>query len=92
MQKLCNALFALYAKVWGRSELRMGNLNRGLIFVDCIVRERDAASVIAALKPHVHAGIVALHDSKFQGESVTGAIQKAGLVLKTPRVVFSTHY
>jgi len=92
VQKLCNALFALYAKVWGRSELRMGNLNRGLIFVDCIVRERDAASVIAALKPHVHAGIVALHDSKFQGESVTGAIQKAGLVLKTPRVVFSTHY
>ena len=92
VQKLCNALFALYVKVWGRSELRMGHLNRGLIFVDCIVREGDAASVIAALKPHVHAGIVALHDSKFQGECVTKAIQKAGLVLKTPRVVFSTHY
>jgi len=48
--------------------------------------------VVAAIKPHVHAGIIALHDSKFQGESVTGAIQKAGLLLKTPRAVFSTHY
>jgi hypothetical protein len=92
VQKLCNALFELYSKVWGRSELRLASLNRGLIFVDCVVRERDAAAVVAAIKPHVHAGIIALHDSKFQGESVTGAIQKAGLLLKTPRVVFSTHY
>jgi hypothetical protein len=92
VQKLCNALFELYSKVWGRSELRLASLNRGLIFVDCVVRERDAAAVVAAIKPHVHAGIIALHDSKFQGESVTGAIQKAGLLLKTPRAVFSTHY
>ena len=92
VQKLCNALFELYSKVWGRSELRMGNLNKGLVFVDCVVRERDAAAVVAAIKPHVHASTVALHDSKFQGESVTGAIRAAGLLRKTPRVVFSMHY
>ena len=72
----------MYAKVWGRSELRMGNLDRGLIFVDCIVRERDAASVIAALKPHVHAGIVALHDSKFQGRERHGRHPKGGTRVK----------
>ena len=88
VQKLCNALFAVYRAVWGRSELRMGSLDRGLVFVDCVVRERDIGAVIAALKPHVHAGTVALHDSKFQGESVTRAIRAAGLLHKTPRVVF----
>ena len=39
-------------------------------------------------QPHVHAGTVALHDSKFQGESVTRAIRAAGLLRRTPRVVF----
>jgi len=92
VQKLCNALFAVYRKVWGRSELRMGSLDKGLVFVDCIVRERDAAAIVAAIKPHAHAGTVALHDGKFQGESVTRAIRTAGLVRKTPRVVFSMHY
>jgi len=90
VQKLCNALFELYVKVWGRSELRMASLAKGLIFVDCIVRERDIGAVIAALKPHVHASTVALHDAKFQGESVTRAIREAGLLRKTPRVVFSS--
>jgi len=92
VQKLCNALFAILRNIWARFELRMGSLDKGLVFVDCIARERDAAAVVAAIKPHVHAGIVALHDSKFQGESVTDAVQKAGLLLKTPRVVFSTNY
>lgn len=92
VQKLCNALFGVFRKVWARSELRMGSLDKGLVFVDCIARERDAAAVVAAIKPHVHAGIIALHDSKFQGRSVTDAVQKAGLLLKTPRVVFSTNY
>jgi hypothetical protein len=92
VQKLCNALFAVYRKVWGRSELRMGSLDKGLVFVDCVVRERDAATIVGAIKPHAHAGTVALHDAKFQGESVTRAIRAAGLVRKTPRVVFSMHY
>ena len=91
VQKLCNALFAVYRKVWGRSELRMASLDKGLVFVDCIARERDHATIVTAIKPHVHAGTVALHDSKFQGESVTRAIRAAGLVRKTPRVVFSMH-
>ena len=92
VQKLCNALFAVYRRVWGRSELRMGSLDKGLVFVDCVARERDAAAIVAAITPHAHAGTVALHDGKFQGESVIRAIRKAGLVRKTPRVVFSMHY
>jgi hypothetical protein len=92
VQKLCNALFGVFRKTWGRSELRMGSLDKGLVFVDCIARERDAAAIVAAIKPHAHAGTVALHDGKFQGESVTSAIRTAGLVRKTPRVVFSMHY
>jgi hypothetical protein len=92
VQKLCNALFGVFRKTWGRSELRMGSLDKGLVFVDCIARERDAAAIVAAIKPHAHAGTVALHDGKFQGESVTRAIRTAGLVRKTPRVVFSMHY
>ena len=48
--------------------------------------------IVTAIKPHAHAGTVALHDAKFQGESVTRAIRAAGLVRKTPRAVFSMHY
>ena len=70
----------------------MGSLDKGLVFVDCITREHDAPAVIAALKPHMHLQTVALHDSKFQGESVTRAIREVGLVLRTPRVVFSLNY
>lgn len=88
VQKLCNALLKLYERVWGRSELRMGSLNKGLVFVDCITRPHDAPAVIDAIKPHAHAGTVALHDAKYQGKRVTRAIRDAGLVLKTPRVVF----
>jgi hypothetical protein len=89
VQKLCNALLTLYEQIWGRSELRMGNLDKGLVFVDCITRERDASRVIAALKPHVHLQTVALHDSKFQGDGVTNAIARAGLYRETPRAVFA---
>jgi len=88
VQKLCNALFGVYRRVWGRSELRMASLDKGLVFVDCIAREGDAATIVTAIKPHVHAGMIALHDSKFQGESVTRAIRAAGLMRRTPRVVF----
>ena len=96
VQKLCNSLFQLYKHVWGRSELRMSGLDKGLVFVDCIVREQDFAAVISAIKPHVHANTVALHDSKFQGDTLKKTIQGepplgAGLFLKTPRVVFGMH-
>lgn len=89
VQKLCNALLTLYEQVWGRSELRMGSVDKGLVFVDCITRERNAPKVIAALKPHVHLQTVALHDGKFQGDSVTNAITRAGLYRETPRAVFA---
>ncbi len=89
VQKLCNALFGVYGKIWGRSELRMASLDKGLVFVDCITRERDIPVVVEALKPHMHMRTVALHDSKFQGDSATGAITGAGLWRETPRVVFS---
>jgi hypothetical protein len=88
VQKLCNALLTLYEQVWGRSELRMGSLDKGLVFVDCITRERDAPAVLAALKPHVHRQTVALHDAKFQGDSVANAITRAGLYRETPRAVY----
>ena len=89
VQKLCNSLLKLYEQIWGRSELRMGSLDNGLVFVDCITRERDAPAVIAALKPHMHLQTVALHDAKFQGDSVANAITRAGLFRETPRAVFS---
>tara|TARA_B100001057_G_scaffold345482_1_gene346591 strand:- start:4090 stop:5571 length:1482 start_codon:yes stop_codon:yes gene_type:complete len=92
VQTLCNTLIKLYQRVWGRSELRMGDLNRGLVFVDCIARERDAWTVVEAIRPHIFNRTVALHDSKFQGRSVTNAIADLGLVKETPRVVFGTHY
>ena len=92
VQALSNTLIKLYQRVWGRSELRMGDLNRGLIFVDCIARERDVWAIVEAIRPHVFNRIVALHDSKFQGRSVTNAIAHLGLVKETPRVVFSAHY
>lgn len=88
VQKLCNALFEVYSKIWGRSELRMASLDKGLVFVDCITRERDIPVVVEALKPHMHLRAVALHDSKFQGDSATDAITGAGLWRETPRAVF----
>ena len=97
VQKLCNALMRVFHTVWGRSELRMASLDKGLVFVDCITRERDAATVVAAIKPYVHANTVALHDAKFQGESVRRAIEARSpngseLSLVTPRVVFGLHH
>lgn len=92
VQHLCNALICLFKRVWGRSELRMGDLNKGLIFVDCIARERDVWPIVEAIRPHVYQKTVALHDSKFQGQSLMCAITNLGLVRETPRVVFGTHY
>ena len=88
VQKLCNALFCVYRQIWGRSELRMAGMEKGLVFVDCITRERDIPVVVNALKPLMHLRTVALHDSKFQGDSATNAITRAGLWRETPRAVF----
>jgi hypothetical protein len=75
----------------------MASLEKGLMFVDCIARERDAAAIVAAIKPHVHANTVALHSSKFQGYSVRSAIEARApegseLSLVTPRVVYGMHH
>ena len=88
VQKLCNALFKVYKEIWGRSELRMANLDKGLVFVDCITRERDIPVVLKELKPHMHLQTVGLHDGKFQGDSVARAITDAQLWRETPRAVF----
>ena len=88
VQKLCNSLLDAYGQFWGRSEVRIGDLKIGLVFVDCSVRKRDAKALVAALAPHVHAKTVAMHDAKYQGESVKRAIKDADLTLKTPRVLF----
>ena len=92
VQKLSNTLIRLYKRVRGRSELRMADPNKGLMFVDCITSERDARRVIEAIRPHVYNKTVALHNSKFQGRSVVNAIATLGLVKDTPRAIFSTHY
>ena len=90
VQRLCDSLFDVYNKVWGRSEIRTAGLKAGLIFLDCVMKPCDARVIINAVKPHVHAKTVALHDSKYQGKAVTNAIISSGLLKKTPRVVFGS--
>ena len=92
VQHLCNTLINLFQRVWGRAELRMGDVSKGLVFVDVVARERDARTIVDAVRPHVFRKTVALHDAKFQGRSVTNAIAHLGLIRETPRVVFGTHY
>ena len=88
VQNLCNSIFKVFKKVWGRSELRMASLDKGLIFVDCVMCPRDAHVMISAIKPHINGGAVALHDSKFQGAPITDAFVAERLEQKTPRVIF----
>ena len=92
VQGLCNTLIRLFQRVWGRAELRMGDLNKGLVFVDVIARERDGWAIVEAIRPHVFRKTVALHDAKFQGQRLVHAITNLGLVRETPRVMFGTHY
>ena len=92
VQGLCNTLIRLFQRVWGRAELRMGDLNKGLVFVDVVARERDGWAIVEAIRPHVFRKTVALHDAKFQGQRLVHAITNLGLVRETPRVVFGTHY
>jgi ribosomal protein L37AE/L43A len=88
VQRLCNTLLNLYKHVWGRAEMRMGGLDQGLVFIDCITRECDADAIVQKLAPHMHSNFVALHNSKFVGHSVKDAISNAGVVLKTPGFIF----
>lgn len=92
VQSLCNTLIRLYQRVWGRAELRLGDLSKGLVFVDVVTRERDAWPIVEAIRPHVFNKTVALHDGKFQGKGVISAITNLGLVRETPRVIFQMHY
>ena len=88
IQRLCNSLLALVKLVWGRFEVRVGNVRKGLVFVDCICRARDARTVFKELAKHMHAQIAALHDSKYQGSEITDAARGWGVTLETPRVIF----
>lgn len=88
IQRLCNGLLALVKLVWGRFEVRVGNVRKGLVFVDCICRARDARAVFKELAKHMHTQIAALHDSKYMGREITDAASGCGVTLETPRVVF----
>ena len=93
VQRLCNALIELYAGrngIWGRCELRIGSLERGLIFVDTIAREANAPRIVNALAWFVHNGQIALHDSKYRSVALEKAFVDAGLVQTSPRVVFAS--
>lgn len=93
VQSLCNAILQLFSgrqKMWGRCELRMGALDRGLVFLDCIAREDDSQRVIKMLAPHVHGSIIAMHDSKYTSDNIKRTLADTGLTLTTPRVVFKT--
>ena len=89
VQKLCNALLHVYRRCGAARSCAWAAWTRGSCSSTASRASGDAPVVIAALKPHMHLQTVALHDAKFQGESVTRAIRDAGLILKTPRVVFS---
>lgn len=88
VQRLCNSIFNVFETVRGRSELRIGDLSKGLIFLDCIMRPANATVMINALLPHIYNSSVALHDSKFHDASIKAAIKTNRLELKTPRVIF----
>ena len=92
IQRLCNVLIELYAGrngIWGRCELRIGSLERGLIFVDTIAREANAARVVNALAWFVRNGRIALHDSKYRSVALQRAFVDAGLLQTSPRAVFA---
>jgi len=90
VQRLCDTLFGVFDKIWGRSEIRMADLKKGLIFLDCVMNPANAHVIMNAIVPHVSGWLVALHDSKYQGREVTDAIKKANLLQKTPRVLFAS--
>jgi len=92
IQGLCNVIINLFSgrdKLWGRCELRIGNLDRGIIFVDTILRESDALEAVKALAYYAHNGHIALHSSKYQSSVLETAIAKAGLNQVRPRQIYA---
>lgn len=92
MQQLCNDLIALFSGrggIWGRAELRIGSLKRGLVFVDTIARESDAPRVVETLAWFVQNGQIAMHDSKYRSKLISAAMETIGLEETSPRVVFA---
>ena len=92
VQRLCNALIELFSGrdgIWGRAELRIGSLERGLVFVDTIAREANAARIVKTLSWFVRDGLVALHDSKYRSAPLSAAMVNSGLEETSPRVVFA---
>tara|TARA_B110001452_G_scaffold99570_1_gene82571 strand:- start:1052 stop:1294 length:243 start_codon:yes stop_codon:yes gene_type:complete len=73
----------------GRAELRIGSLERGLVFVDTIAREANAARIVKTLSWFVRDGLVALHDSKYRSAPLSAAMVNSGLEETSPRVVFA---
>jgi len=93
VQRLCNALIELYSGrdgIWGRAELRIGSLERGLVFVDTIARESNAARVVKTLTWFVRDGRIALHDSKYRSATLSRSLADAGLEETSPRAVFAS--
>ena len=79
VQMLCNDVLRLFqgaGSIWGRSELRMGAIDRGLVCLDFIAAETDAPRIIQAILPHIHASAIALHDSKYESEFLVKALQR----------------
>lgn len=89
VQALCNALMDVFAAVWGRCEVRLGDLERGLLFLDTSAREADAARIVEAIAPFVHARQIALHDSKYRSEAIVDHVYKNGLEAASPRTVYA---
>tara|TARA_B100000795_G_C22801291_1_gene442068 strand:+ start:2218 stop:3687 length:1470 start_codon:yes stop_codon:yes gene_type:complete len=92
VQHLCNTLLGLFtgpSKLKGRSDLRIGNLESGTMFVDCIMDVTDTPILIKALAQHVHGNVIALHDSKFRSATLQSHILAAKLSLTTPRVIYN---
>jgi|TARA_B100000787_G_scaffold58124_1_gene42325 hypothetical protein len=89
VQRLCNTLLGVFNRNnFGRSELRMGDLNDGLVFVDVVMRPHEAHRLLSKLQKHVYDNTVALHSSKYQSMELRNTIEKHNFILSTPRAVF----
>ena len=92
VQTLCNALINVFTgpgPVWGRCEVRMGDLARGILFLDISARESDAAHIVKAIAPFVHARQIALHTSKYRSRAIAGYICANGLEESSPLAVYA---
>ena len=91
-QALCNGLIGVFTgrgSIWGRCEVRIGDLERGIFFLDTSARERDAGRIVEAIAPFVHARQIALHDSKYRSGAIVDQFAKHGLVEASPRAIYA---